>query len=269
MIVTAVSVLQKVTILMLVLAAAVVRAGSPRPDEASEDRPVDLVVLPAVIEWTLPDSGRSNTMVRVGNLGREPLRIDARIGGWAFDDDDSVQPLAPDPDALSGQLEVHPAHFEILPGRHRALRLWLAEPEALPHGEHRALLQLRARGATHANLDLAVYAYRGIPVVRAQLQRAWWRWCDSRLDAGFEIVNDGERHVRLDGWLVVTAVDGAAHRELLPRTPVLPGTTQTLVMRLPWASGAPSRAMVEGQLGERDLGDWLPADWPPIACGTD
>lgn len=269
MTVTAVSVSQKVAILLLVLAAAIVRAGSASPGDAAEDSPVDLAVLPAVIEWVLPDSGRSNTSVRVGNLGREPLRIDARISGWAFADDGSVRPLAPDPDVLSGRMEVHPARLEIPPGRYRTLRLWLTEPEALPHGEHRALLQLRARGTTHTNLDLAVYAYRGTPVVRAKLRRAWWRWCEGQLEAGFEIVNDGERHVRLDGWLAIEAVGGAMHRELLPRTPVLPGTTQTLVIRLPWASGAPSRAAIEGQLGERDLGDWLPADWPPIACGAD
>lgn len=270
--VTAVATSRKITIALVLCLVA--HASPPRAGEA--DQPVagahgDLAVSPAVVEWALPEAGRSNVAVRVANLGREPLRIDARIGGWTFDDGDEVRRLPPQRGALSGLLEVYPARVEVPAGEHRTLRLWLHDPAALPRGEHRALLRLRADRApasTRMEVDLAIYAYRGPLDVHAELRHAWWRWCDGRIEAGFDVANDGERHVRLDGWLVIEAADGALHREHLPTAPVLPGAARMLPMRLPWPAGAPRRVRIEGQLGERDLREWIAGDWPPIACAA-
>lgn len=216
----------------------------------------DLVVSPAVIEWPLPTRGRSQVRVRVGNAGTRVLRLRAAPGSWRLDGDGVATPLPADPDGLAGRLQVHPAQLELAPGQQRSLRLWLATPDGLDAGEHRALLRLAlvgADGAVGDRFDLAVYAWRGPVQAQPRLDATAWRLCDGELRWRLLAGNDGNRHARLDGWLLLDDGAGATGHHALPRTPVLPGATQRLALAVPWPGPAPVRVALQGRFGALDL----------------
>jgi hypothetical protein len=239
---------------------AIARAVAPAPDDAArvvDAGAPDLVVSPAVIEWQLPERGRSQARVRVGNAGAGTLRLRASLGSWSLSGDGTATPLPAEPGGLSGRLQVHPTDLQLAPGQQRSLRVWLSTPDGLRVGEHRALLQLdveRPGSAASDRVDLAVYAWQGPVEARPRVDATDLRVCDRELSWTLQAGNDGSRHARLDGWLVVADAAGGVQRHALPRTPVLPGATQRLALTLPWTGAMPEGVRIEGRFGALDLG---------------
>jgi hypothetical protein len=252
---------------------AIARVLAPTPDEAAHGADAgapDLVVSPAVVEWQLPARGRSQVRVRVGNDGVEPLRLHASLGSWHLDAHGEATPLPADPEGLAGRLQVHPVVLDLAPGQQRSLRLWLATPEGLDAGEHRALLRLqldRAGVAGSDRFDLAVYAWQGPVEARPNLGAMAWQVCDGQLSWTLQAGNDGSRHARLDGWLRLTDAAGAVRRHALPRTPVLPGATLQLALTVPWSGAPPERVQLDGRFGALDLTGMVVPARGDRACG--
>jgi hypothetical protein len=231
----------------------------------AEDGPV-LAVSPAVVEWTLRASGRNGTVLRLANLSRETLAIEAAMAAWDLDEAGALVRLAPAPGAFAGRLEPAPRRLSLAAGERRALRLWLHDPEGLSAGEHRALLLLTARdeaGEVRLQLDLAVYAWLGAQREAARVESVGWTLCDGALRFHLAASNRGDRYVRAEGWLVI-GQGGTATRLALPRTPILPGRTLSLALDADLASPDPPVLGLEGRLGPVVLDGLDPG--PPQRC---
>lgn len=256
--------------LALAPAAAPAAGASTASTDARVDAgPPDLVVSPAVIEWQLPGRGRSQVRVRVGNAGTDTVHLRAGLGSWSLDEAGTATPLPADPHGLSGLLRVYPESMALAAGEQRSLRLWLPAGAGLGPGEHRALLRLRSgrdAAADRDRFDLAIYAWRGPVLARPRLEAMTWHLCGQQLQWRARAGNDGSRHARLDGWLVVAAADGSAQRHALPRTPVLPGASLRLALGLPWSAPAPARVFLEGRFGPLELTGLAVVDAGEGAC---
>lgn len=261
-----------------VLVAAAVAAVLAAPAAAQ------IGVSPPRLELTLAD-GRASGALRLFNFGAEPVEVQTTAHSWDLDESNEVRIVAPTEQSLDGWLIVNPLRFTIEPGRAQTVRLAVrARVEPTP-GEHRAILyfeQLNAqRPGNQATftvsfrLGVAVYAYAEPVVRQARVEEV--RAGPSAME--LDISSSGNAHVRADGAYAVwraeawpgadlavmpgtgedaVVPDGVVAAGSLPRTPVLPGTTRTLVEPIEpplpageyvaWISGA-----VEGEPVDRVL----------------
>lgn len=241
-----------------------VLAFGPAPGTASESTTADevgapsLAVSPAVVQWVLHRRSRNGHAIRLANMSDESLEVVAELRGWRLDEAGAVEDFQPDPETFAATVRAVPESLRLDPNERRTVRLWLEGGAALDDGEHRALLVLRgqnASGEERIRLDLAIYAQLGEMRFDATLESARWRLRDGELTATFNVINRGNHHVRMDGWLRVIDAEGVVERFVLPRSPVLPGETRTLTSSQPWPGPTPAEVGMEGTLGQQLLDD--------------
>lgn len=244
--------------LAICVSALTLPALAPRPGSAGDAETaaaagtVSLAVSPAVVQWDLQRGRRNAHAIRLANLSEEALQVVAELRGWRLDEAGGVEDFEPEPGTFAAQVKAVPQRVSLVPNGHRTVRLWLEDGAALDDGEHRALLLLRGSdpsGDERIRLDLAVYAQLGEVRFDVTMESARWRLCDGSLATTFNVVNRGNRHLRMVGWLRVTGADGIVQRFPLPRSPVLPGETRSLISSQAWSGPMPTEVAMEGNLG--------------------
>lgn len=248
-------------IVISALSAMSVHAQAP----AAMPEPAQIGISPQLFELTQDDLSATHAY-RLHNLGRHDTRVRIRVSNFGTNDDNHVVLLPPSESSLDRWLVINPLTVDLPAGETRAVRFSIRPPRPLTSGEHRVavifeedpiereleaedgMMALRAR----FRITSAVYASVGAVERSGRIEHLGLSEDQLRLT----ISATGNGHVRVSGRyrvepLVADGVD--AIEGDLPRTPVLPGDTRTLIVALPNVPPGRYQVLLDGKLGDQRL----------------
>ena len=246
---------------------------------ADEPPPPQVAVSPSMIETTLGKKP-SNEVIYVYNLGDEPMTVNTTVTHWDTDKNNEVRIIPPTEQSLDQWIIINPIKFTIPAGERQTVRLSI-RPQSIPTtGEHRGMVFFKnklpknvSNQGAHAlfRIGVGIYGLAG-NIVRQGVLESLSLTQTSSPTLAFTIKSTGNANIRLSGqytvWrktdfvanstptfnlnnkadsLPLEVIDAA----LLTTTPVLAGTTRTLLMpiTLPKQSGQ-YVVFVNGSLGK-------------------
>ena len=193
---------------------------------------------PLRIEVTVPDgSNVATTSVSVQNLDDDPIRLKAYLQNWSQDEAGNVTLLdTPGPNDIAEKVRFNPREFEI-PGKStQIVRLAISLPDNASAGEYRGMLffedlktesQLlktaKGYGASvqiKQRFGISMYVYKGAPTPEPKLVSFNCSAINGKLVASIELLNQGNKHARLNAGLVLMQKDNAGNLKPFKEVPI-------------------------------------------------
>lgn len=259
-------------------AAAIVQAEEATP-------PGQIGVSPSMLELSI-GSKPVNESLRIFNLKETPTKVKVDVYNWTLDENNEVKLLPPTEQSLDQWMLINPTSFVLKPGESQVVRLSIRPTVKPAPGEHRALIYFteeriddtpaEAETPVEVLFKLGVGVYANADPTRHSsiLKTLSFDKRENSLKAS--ISNSGNVHTRLTGTYSIwkkgafpgtenaekyllgesdkKAPDGLVAAGQLNQTPVLPGSTRTIVTQLPSLPAPGSYIVaVSGKLGEKKI----------------
>ncbi len=259
------------------MAATVYAEDAPPPGQIG--------VSPSMLELSI-GSKPVNESLRIFNLKKTPTKVKVEVYNWTLDENNEVKLLPPTEQSLDQWMLINPTSFVLEPGKSQVVRLSVRPPVKPAPGEHRALIYFTEERIDNAapeeetpvevlfKLGVGVYANAN-PTKRAStLKGLSLDKSSSSLKAS--ITNNGNVHTRMKGTYSIwkkadfpgiqnaekyikaesteKSPKGLVAAGQLNQTPVLPGSSRTIVTQLPSLPEPGSYIVaVSGALGEKKI----------------
>ena len=259
-------------------AAAIIQAEEATP-------PGQIGVSPSMLELSI-GSKPVNESLRIFNLKETPTKVKVDVYNWTLDENNEVKLLPPTEQSLDQWMLINPTSFVLKPGESQVVRLSIRPTVKPAPGEHRALIYFteeriddtpaEAETPVEVLFKLGVGVYANADPTRHSsiLKTLSFDKRENSLKAS--ISNSGNVHTRLTGTYSIwkkgafpgtenaekylldesakKAPDGLVAAGQLNQTPVLPGSTRTIVTQLPSLPAPGSYIVaVSGKLGEKKI----------------
>lgn len=242
--------------------------------------PPQVAVSPSVIETTLGKKP-SNEVIHVYNLGDKPMTVNTSVIHWDTDENNQVREIPPTEQSLDQWIIINPLSFTIPAGGSQVVRLSI-RPQIVPSaGEHRGMVFFEnetlnggeSKGVSALfRVGVGIYGLAG-EIIRQGTLKSLTLNTDDRTSLAFTINSAGNANIRLKGqysiWKKANFPSGefpplfnltgketnlppaVLHAAPLPTTPILSGTTRTLMVPIaqPEQAGA-YIVFVNGILGD-------------------
>lgn len=202
--------LYTVLVLWLAMLYAPAQATVIAKLDASQPLPPQIAAAPSRVTVDL-QKGRANGSIRVFNLGNKPMAINASVKNWQMDRSNNVQVIAPTAQSLASSIIINPVSFTIAPGKTQVVRYSVRPRQALPTGEHRAMIFFDQAGNKPAQgtmnlkfrLGVALYGVNGNITREGVLHDVSLQRHGGQLSVLTDIQSVGNANVRLDGQVTV------------------------------------------------------------------
>lgn len=226
------------------------------PPAKASDPPGQIAVFPSMFELEI---GKQpvNESVRLRNLKKTPVSIRVEIYNWTLDRNNNIVLLPPTAQSLDQWILINPVSFTVGPEKEQLVRFSIRPPIVPDPGEYRAIIYFIEESGEESQtamtvlfkLGVGIYGY-AMPVdEQGTLDKIVLDRQQGKIAA--TITNTGTRHTRFKGsysfWKqgvfpgfktierfmqnprINERPEGLLSYGTLDNTPVLPGTTRTIM----------------------------------------
>jgi len=249
-------------LLTAILFACLIMASNVNAEEAPP--PGQIGVSPSMLELSI-GTKPVNESLRLFNLKKTSTKVNVEVYNWTLDENNEVKLLPPSEQSLDQWMLINPMSFVLEPGKSQVVRLSIRPPVKPAPGEHRALIYFTEERLDNATaegeeapvevlfkLGVGVYANANPTTKSASLKTISLDNNGKALKTS--ISNNGNVHSRLKGTYSIwkktsfpgiknvdkymtedasAAPEGLVASGQLNQTPILPGSTRTIVTQLP------------------------------------
>lgn len=200
-------------------------------------------VSPPRLELRLQAGARQREVIEIQHAGQVAGRYRFYTVDWTLGSDGGASfSSALAPNSCRPWVAIERRELTLAPGARYRYRIEVAPPEGLPPQECRFALMVEGMDQAQVSGDLsfpvggriAVIVYAAVGDAAPQLEWVAARWETRSADQGpvLEVRNTGTAHGRLDGVLQGKDADGRRSRWVPVDTPILPGETRHIALRL-------------------------------------